>query len=108
MITASERRAHDGRTIVVGLGRTGLSCARYLKARGVAFAVTDSRKTPPEMPALGELAPEAEVRVGGFDESLLDDATEVIASPGVSLREPFLVHAALRGVPVGGEGWFFR
>jgi UDP-N-acetylmuramoylalanine--D-glutamate ligase len=103
MMTASERRQHDGRTIVVGLGRTGLSCAKYLKARGVAFAVTDSRKTPPEMPALGELAPEAEVRVGGFDESLLDDATEVIASPGVSLKEPFLVHAALRGVPIVGD-----
>jgi UDP-N-acetylmuramoylalanine--D-glutamate ligase len=103
MITASERRVHEGRTIVVGLGRTGLSCARYLKARGVAFAVTDSRPAPPEMLALGQLAPDAEVRVGGFDESLLDGASEVVASPGVSLREPFLVHAALRGVPIVGD-----
>ena len=94
---------HEGRTIVVGLGRTGLSCARYLQARGIAFAVTDSRVAPPEMPALGKLAPEAEVRVGGFDESLLDDASEVVASPGVSLREPFLVNAALRGVPIVGD-----
>jgi UDP-N-acetylmuramoylalanine--D-glutamate ligase len=91
------------RSIVVGLGRTGLSCARYLHARHESFAVTDSRAAPPESAALQKLAPEAEVRFGGFDESLLDDAMRVIASPGVSLREPFMMSAAIRGVPIIGD-----
>jgi len=45
-----------GRTVVVGLGRTGMSCVRYLSARGAEFAVTDSRGAPPELPALNALA----------------------------------------------------
>jgi UDP-N-acetylmuramoylalanine--D-glutamate ligase len=93
----------SARSIVVGLGRTGLSCARYLHSRQLSFAVTDSRATPPEFAALEKLAPEAEVRFGAFDEALLDDAMRVIASPGVSLREPFMMSAAIRGVPIIGD-----
>jgi UDP-N-acetylmuramoylalanine--D-glutamate ligase len=93
----------SSRSIVVGLGRTGLSCARYLHARHESFAVTDSRAAPPESAALQKLAPEADVRFGAFDEALLDDAMRVIASPGVSLREPFMMSAAIRGVPIIGD-----
>jgi len=91
------------RSIVVGLGRTGLSCARYLQSRGSSFAVTDNRTSPPEAAALRELAPKAVMRLGAFDESLLEDAAQVIASPGVSLREPFLMSAAARGIPIIGD-----
>lgn len=97
------RQAQGGRSVVVGLGRTGMSCARYLRSRGLSFAVTDSRATPPESAALEQLAPDAEVRFGAFDEALLDDALRVIASPGVSLREPFMMSAAIRGVPIIGD-----
>ncbi|GFE81388.1 UDP-N-acetylmuramoylalanine--D-glutamate ligase [Steroidobacter agaridevorans] len=92
-----------GRSIVVGLGRTGLSCARYLQSRGLSFAVTDSRAAPPEAAALKKLAPEAELRFGGFDEALLDGASQIVASPGVSLKEPFLMSAAVRGIPIVGD-----
>lgn len=92
-----------GRTIVVGLGRTGLSCARYLQSRGVTFAVTDSRVAPPESAALQQLAPDAQIAFGGFDEALLDGAGQIVVSPGVSLREPFLVSAARRGVSIVGD-----
>ena len=93
----------QGRTIVVGLGRTGLACARYLHARGIDFAVTDSRTVPPETDALARLAPNVETHFGGFDHALLDGAAQVIASPGVSLEEPFLRAAAARGIPVIGD-----
>jgi len=33
------------RVLVVGLGKTGLSCARYLSAQGVEVAITDSHIT---------------------------------------------------------------
>nr|WP_298720088.1 UDP-N-acetylmuramoyl-L-alanine--D-glutamate ligase [uncultured Steroidobacter sp.] len=96
-------RQHRGRAIVVGLGRTGLSCARYLQSRGLSFAVTDSRAAPPESAALEKIAPETEVRFGGFDEGLLDGASQIVASPGVSLKEPFLMSAAVRGIPIVGD-----
>ena len=35
--------------VVVGLGKTGFSVARYLLAHGSRVAVTDSRTAPPEL-----------------------------------------------------------
>ncbi len=96
-------QAAVGRTIVVGLGRTGMSCVRYLHARGLEFAVTDSRSAPPESAALERLAPDVEARFGGFDQALLEGASRVIASPGVPLTEPFMSRAAERGIPIVGD-----
>jgi len=49
------------------------------------------------------IAPDVVIRTDGFDVSLLNDVNEVIASPGVSLREPILVEAQKRGLPVIGD-----
>ncbi len=93
----------NAKTVIVGLGKTGLSCARYLHERHRRVTVIDSRSTPPEITALQKLAPEIEIRVGGFDVSVLEDAVEVIASPGVSLREPILQAAMRRNIPIIGD-----
>jgi UDP-N-acetylmuramoylalanine--D-glutamate ligase len=89
--------------VIVGLGRTGLSAARYLHARGWRIAVTDTRAQPPELERLRELDPNIAVRLGGLDAQLLDDAVCVVASPGVSLAEPFFAEAQRRGLEVVGD-----
>jgi UDP-N-acetylmuramoylalanine--D-glutamate ligase len=89
--------------VVVGLGRTGFSCARFLAARGERVAVTDSRAAPPELERLTALDAGIEVRVGGFDERLLEHARQVVISPGVSLKEPFMQRAAERGLEIVGD-----
>lgn len=89
--------------LIVGLGRTGLSVARYLDAQGLSFAVTDSRAAPPELGALQRFAGDAQISLGGFDIDLLKGVSEVIASPGVSTREPILAEAIKRGIPVVGD-----
>ena len=38
--------------VVVGLGKTGFSVARYLLQRGSRVAVTDNRAEPPELARL--------------------------------------------------------
>jgi UDP-N-acetylmuramoylalanine--D-glutamate ligase len=91
------------KTVIVGLGKTGLSCARYLHARHRRVTVIDSRNAPPEISALQQLAPEIEIRVGGFDASVLEGATEVVVSPGVSLREPLMQAAMRRNLPIIGD-----
>lgn len=95
--------ALTGRTVVAGLGRTGLSCARYLHAQGCEFAVTDSRAAPPELAAVCELLSADSIRVGHLDAALLDGAAQVIASPGLSPAEPLLAAAKARGIPVYGD-----
>jgi UDP-N-acetylmuramoylalanine--D-glutamate ligase len=89
--------------VIVGLGRTGMSCARYLRARGWRLAVTDTRAKPPEMARLAELDATIPVRAGLLDPSLLDGADLVIASPGVSLAEPFFMKARRAGVEIVGD-----
>jgi UDP-N-acetylmuramoylalanine--D-glutamate ligase len=90
-------------SVVVGLGKTGVSCLRYLAKRGIAVSATDSRRAPPGLDALGELAASVDMRLGGFDLSLLTDADQVLMSPGVSLEEPIARAARERGIEVLGD-----
>jgi UDP-N-acetylmuramoylalanine--D-glutamate ligase len=99
----SANAAKPTSAVIVGLGRTGLSCARYLHARGWRLAVTDTRRKPPELARLAELDPRIPVSAGGLDTRLLDGADRVIASPGVSLAEPFFVEARRRGLEIVGD-----
>ncbi len=91
------------RTVIVGLGKTGLSVARFLGARGVAFAVTDSRAEPPGLARLKQEFPGAPLMLGGFDAQALQHAARIIVSPGVTLREPALAAARARGVEIIGD-----
>jgi len=90
-------------SVVVGLGKTGASCVRYLAKRGDRVSATDTRRAPPGLAELGELAAAVELRLGGFDLSLLDGASRVLMSPGVSLNEPIAVSARARGIDVLGD-----
>jgi UDP-N-acetylmuramoylalanine--D-glutamate ligase len=93
----------SGRCIVVGLGKTGASCLRYLSKHGIDAAATDSREVPPGLAELGPLAKSVDLRLGGFDESLLNGASQVLISPGVSLDEPIVRAARARGIDVAGD-----
>ncbi len=89
--------------VIVGLGRTGLSCARYLHALGWKIAITDTRPQPPELAGLRQLDPRIPVSTGGLDTRLLDDAVCVVASPGVPLSAPFFIEARRRGLEIVGD-----
>lgn len=89
--------------VVVGLGRSGLSAARWLVAAGETVAVTDSRSAPPGLEALRALGSAVVTRLGGFDTALLDGAREIVLSPGVSRAEPFVREALQRGLSVVGD-----
>ncbi len=91
------------RILIVGLGATGLSCARFLNAQGAEIAVTDSRTTPPGLETLRNELPDIAVFVGGFDAEAFMRADCLVVSPGVSLREPLIVEARARGVEILGD-----
>ena len=99
----SSSTAKPSSAVIVGLGRTGLSCARYLRALGWKIAVTDTRAQPPELAGLQQLDPKIPVSAGGLDIRLLDDAVCVVASPGVPLNAPFFVEARRRGLEIVGD-----
>lgn len=87
-------------TVIVGMGKTGFSCARYLAARNVSFAVTDSRAHPPMLEAMRRELPHVPLYAGGFDTELLGAAGRLLLSPGVPRSDPALKAAAARGVEI--------
>ena len=90
-------------SVVVGLGKTGASCVRYLSKRGLPVSATDSRRVPPGLAELDDLKDSLDLRLGGFDLSLLDGASQLLISPGVSLEEPIARAARDRGIDVLGD-----
>lgn len=89
--------------IVVGLGKSGISCVRYLAKQGVKLKVIDSRKSPPALQELQQNFPKIEVALGDFDKNILSQAAELIISPGVSLSEPAIAAALKNGATAIGD-----
>lgn len=89
--------------VIIGLGITGLSCARYLKDRGIPIAVTDTRSHPPHLEAFQKEYPDVPIALGKLDTVLLEKAANIIISPGMALREPVIAEQVKRGIPVFGD-----
>jgi UDP-N-acetylmuramoylalanine--D-glutamate ligase len=86
------------RVLVLGLGDTGLSVARWVKLQGGTPRVADTRSVPPHAERY-----DGELRTGPFTAELLDDVDLVCVSPGLSLREPLIGEAARARIPVVGD-----
>lgn len=95
--------ASDKQRVVVGLGQTGLSCARYLADRAVPFTVVDSRSNPPGLDVFKREFGDVPLQLGEFSATLFSEADELIVSPGVALEEPAIAAAIARGVSVCGD-----
>lgn len=93
----------DKSVLVLGLGETGLSLVRWLSAQGARVRVADSRNNPPSLEMLQKEFPQIDVRCGIFRGELLDGIGLIAISPGVPLRDPFVVKAAAQGIPVVGD-----
>ena len=93
----------DKRTLIVGLGATGLSCVRFLSRFSIDVAVIDSREQPPALAQLHEELPDVALFLGGFDEEVFARAERIVVSPGVSLSEPLIQDAKRRGVEIIGD-----
>lgn len=91
------------RALIVGLGMTGLSCARHLLRRGYRVTVADSRREPPMLAELKALGEEVACVTGAFDAALFEDPGLLVVSPGVSLREPVIARAIARGARAVGD-----
>jgi len=88
------------RVLVLGLGDTGLSVARWVSDRGGIARVADTRAAPPRA---ADLNAGTEIVTGTFGPALLERIDLVCISPGLSLEEPVVREALARGVPVLGD-----
>jgi UDP-N-acetylmuramoylalanine--D-glutamate ligase len=88
-------------SVIVGLGKTGLACARYFARQGIAFAVQDSN---PSQASLAELqAIDPRLVCSPLDAAALCVAAQVVLSPGVPLGTPEVQRAIMAGVKITGD-----
>src|SRR3954454_11335616 len=89
--------------LVVGLGLSGLSMARWLSGRGAHVRVIDTREAPPCALQLAAELPEVTVTTGAFHRDSFQGIDLMALSPGVALSDPAIAQARGRGVPAVGD-----
>jgi UDP-N-acetylmuramoylalanine--D-glutamate ligase len=94
----------EGRhVLVLGLGESGLACARWCARQGARVRVADTRVAPPYLDELRRRAPGADFVPGEFDKALLAGIDLLVLSPGLSGGLMVVIHARAAGIPVVGE-----
>ena len=86
------------RVLVLGLGDTGLSVARWVERQGGTPRVADTRAAPPRAKDYA-----GDLRTGRFGAELLEGVDILCVSPGVPLEQPLIRHALRKGMPVLGD-----
>ncbi|MGA2021743.1 MAG: UDP-N-acetylmuramoyl-L-alanine--D-glutamate ligase [Candidatus Sulfotelmatobacter sp.] len=94
----------DKRVLVVGLGKSGVASALFLKAHGARVTVSDTKSGDElrnEIPTL--LDHGITVETGGHGERTFRGQDLIVVSPGVPVDAPLLAQARALGEPVIGE-----
>ncbi len=95
---------NNKRVLVVGLGKSGVASALFLKSRGARVTVSDAK---PESELRDEILLLLEhgitVETGGHGERTFRGQDLIVVSPGVPVDAPQLVQARTLGEPVIGE-----
>ena len=95
---------NNKRVLVVGLGKSGVASALFLKARGARVTVSDSKPEEQfgdEIPTL--LDHGVAVETGGHGERTFQGQDLIVVSPGVPVDAPPLAQARALGENVIGE-----
>lgn len=95
--------APRSRWLVFGLGKTGLSCCRFLASRGQVVRAVDTRESPPARDVLMRELPGIELAHDSAGVRLLDGIDKVLLSPGVPHTHPLVADARARGLPIVGD-----
>lgn len=73
------------RIVILGIGITGLSCARFLYKHQLSFVVNDSRATPISPGDFKHQCGENKLVLGHWDFELIRQAQVLIVSPGIDM-----------------------
>lgn len=95
------------RMLILGLGASGLSMARWCVRAGAEVTVADTREAPPQLALLHSELPQARFVGGPLTSAMVDgqSLSAVYRSPGLApdVIAPVADAARAIGLPVGGE-----
>ncbi|HKU21995.1 MAG TPA: UDP-N-acetylmuramoyl-L-alanine--D-glutamate ligase [Terriglobales bacterium] len=92
------------RVLVVGLGKSGVASALFLKSQGARVTVSDTKSQDElrgEIPKLLDAG--VTLETGGHGERTFGGQDLIVVSPGVPVDVPLLEQAREQGIPVIGE-----
>ncbi|WP_289285312.1 UDP-N-acetylmuramoyl-L-alanine--D-glutamate ligase, partial [Methylophaga sp. UBA1918] len=89
--------------LIIGLGQTGLSCARFLANRALGIAIMDTRENPPSVQDVKNAYPQVLIKTGGLDQDWILKADLIVLSPGVDPRLPEIEIARQAGIEIVGD-----
>ena len=91
------------KVLVLGLGDTGLSMAKWLSRAGADVRVADTRASPPRLAALQASLPNVPAECGPFRDESFAGQDLIAISPGVPLAEPRVRRALAAGTRALGD-----
>ena len=89
--------------LVVGAARSGVALALHLTAAGQDVRVADRKSAEQLASSLSQMPQGVDLRLGGYDASVLEGVDIVYASPGVPWDSDLLNVARARGIAVSSE-----
>src|SRR3990167_2898807 len=89
--------------LVVGLGKTGQSIARYLQGNGTPFVMFDTRAAPEELLSFQAAFPHITVFLNTLPDALYAQLTGIISSPGVPLEGEWFNQAHAHHLSIIGD-----
>ena len=103
MTIMANKQAQVNTFLIIGLGQTGLSCARFLVEHGHIVAVMDTRDNPPALATLQTELPEVLVQTGGLVNDWMLRSDTIVLSPGIDPRLPEIKIAQEQGIEIIGD-----
>ena len=89
--------------VVLGLGLTGYTLARYLAAQGARVRVADTRSSPPFAAKLAAALPDVLLTTGSFSATTFSGVDLIAISPGVAKDQPAIAAAVANGAELVGD-----
>ena len=87
----------------MGAARSGVALALHLTARGEQVRVVDRKPEAELLSTIAQMPSSVELRLGGYDDAVLEGVDIVYASPGVPWDSELLNQARAEGIPVSSE-----
>ncbi|KAG1707746.1 UDP-N-acetylmuramoylalanine--D-glutamate ligase [Nymphon striatum] len=97
------QQSHSANTVIVGLGKTGMSVARFLQNQKREFSVVDSRINPPNADDLMRDYSNVPYHFGSFNSEWFDSAEQLVVNPGIAITTPEIQQASKSGIEIIGD-----
>ncbi len=86
--------------LVLGLGKTGFSIARFLSTQNIDYKIADSRTNPPSLSKYASAFLKSPPALGAWTLDLLKEVDEVFISPGIAQNESIVIWAKEQNIPI--------